>query len=70
MKIRVIVEHDEQANSFSAVCPELNYVASCGDTPSEAVDNLKEAILLMLEPIPKEHLFCSDKSVEFYELAV
>ncbi len=37
-------------------CPELNFVSSFGDTKEEALLNLKEAIQLMLEPIPDEFL--------------
>jgi predicted RNase H-like HicB family nuclease len=54
MKIRVILDWDEEAQAFSATCPELNFISSCGDTEEEAIENLKEAINLMLEPIPDE----------------
>jgi predicted RNase H-like HicB family nuclease len=36
----------------SATCPELNFVSSFGDSKKEAIKNLKDAINLMLEPIP------------------
>ncbi|HEY9704135.1 MAG TPA: type II toxin-antitoxin system HicB family antitoxin [Allocoleopsis sp.] len=69
MNIRVIIEWDEEAESFSAICPELNYIASCGDTKEEAINNLKDAIALMLEPIQPEFLEKSP-SVQIIELAV
>ncbi|MFN5398523.1 MAG: type II toxin-antitoxin system HicB family antitoxin [Pseudanabaena sp.] len=50
MIIRAILEWDEEVDSYSATCPELNSVSSCGDTQEEAIANLQDAILLMLEP--------------------
>ncbi len=52
MIIRVILEWDEEVQSYSATCPELNFVSSCGDSREEAISNLKDAISLMLEPLP------------------
>ncbi|MBI5036162.1 type II toxin-antitoxin system HicB family antitoxin [Candidatus Micrarchaeota archaeon] len=40
---------------FSCVCPELN-VASWGTTVEEAVKNLREAVQLHLECLPKSEL--------------
>ena len=54
MIIRAIIEWDEETQAYSAVCPELNFVASFGNTKQEAIENLKDAINLMLEPIPDE----------------
>ena len=51
MNVRVILEWDDEAKAFSASCPELNFVSSCGETKEIAIENLKEAIALMLEPI-------------------
>lgn len=56
MNIRAIIEWDESAQAFSATCPELNFVSSFGDTKQEAIDNLQDAIKLMLEPIPDDLL--------------
>jgi predicted RNase H-like HicB family nuclease len=69
VKIRAILEWDEEAKSYAATCPELNFVSSCGDSREEAIANLKEAILLMLEPLP-EHLLTASPSSEFVEMAV
>ncbi len=52
MIIRAILEWDEEAQAYSATCPELNFVSSFGDTKQAALENLKDAIKLMLEPIP------------------
>ena len=69
MIIRAILEWDEEARSYSATCPELNFVSSFGDSREDAVANLKDAILLMLEPIP-EHLLNLQSASEIVELAV
>lgn len=53
MIVKAILEWDEDAQSYSATCPELNYISSCGDTKEEAIENLKDAIQLLLEPIPE-----------------
>jgi predicted RNase H-like HicB family nuclease len=52
MIIRAIIEWDEEAQSYSATCPELNSISSFGDTKQEAINNLQDAIKLMLEPFP------------------
>jgi predicted RNase H-like HicB family nuclease len=51
MIIRTVIEWDEKAQSYSATCPELNFVSSFGDTKEKAIANLEDAIKLMLEPI-------------------
>jgi predicted RNase H-like HicB family nuclease len=67
MIVRAMLEWDEEAQAFSATCPELNYISSCGDTKEEAIENLKEAIQLLLEPIP-DTLVNPDKN--FYAIEV
>ncbi len=63
MKFRVIVEHDPETESYSAVCPELPGCCSAGLTEKEALANVTEAIKLYLEPseISKE---CKGKVCE------
>lgn len=56
MLIRAILEWDEDAQAYSATCPELNFVSSFGESREEAIANLKDAIQLMLEPIPDQLL--------------
>ena len=41
MIVRVMLEWDEEAQAFSATCPELNYISSCGDTKEEAIEVVK-----------------------------
>ena len=69
MIIRAVIEWDEEARSYSATCPELNFVSSFGDTKKEAIANLKDAIQLMLEPIP-EDMYSSDSASEQVELVL
>jgi predicted RNase H-like HicB family nuclease len=40
MDIRVLLEYDEDAGAYSATCPELNFVSSCGETKEQALKNL------------------------------
>ncbi|MSP26949.1 MAG: type II toxin-antitoxin system HicB family antitoxin [Methylococcales bacterium] len=56
MIVRAVIEFDVETQSFSATCPELNCVSSCSMTKEEAIKNLQEAIVLMLEPIPEKFL--------------
>ncbi len=43
----------KENNQYSSWCPELD-IASCGDTPEEAVKNLSEAVGLYLETLEEE----------------
>lgn len=67
MIVRAVIEFDVETQSFSATCPELSFVSSCGMTKEEAIKNLQEAIVLMLEPIPEKFL-AKDMAVKNYEL--
>jgi predicted RNase H-like HicB family nuclease len=69
MIIRAILEWDEEAQAYSATCPELNFVSSFGNSREEAISNLKDAISLMLEPLP-EHLLVKKPRSEMVELAL
>ena len=50
MKVRVVIEYDAEAGSYAAYCPELPGCASAGETENEALENVREAIELYLEP--------------------
>lgn len=50
MTFRVVLEYDPQAESYSAVCPELPGCASAGETEEEARRSIEEAIRLYLSP--------------------
>jgi predicted RNase H-like HicB family nuclease len=69
MIIRAGIEWDAEAEAYSATCPELNFISSCGDTKKEAIANLEDAIKLMLEPIPGD-LYSSNSTSEQIELVL
>ncbi|MBJ7901367.1 MAG: type II toxin-antitoxin system HicB family antitoxin [Cyanobacteria bacterium RI_101] len=69
MKIRAILEWDSEVESYSATCPELNFISSFGDTKEMAIANLQDAIQLMLEPIPDDFLVFNQNQ-EIFELAL
>ena len=46
---KVILEPDEEAGGYVISCPALPGCYSQGNTVDEALDNIKEAILLCLE---------------------
>ena len=48
MKFRVVLEYDAEAQSWSAVCPELPGCTSAGTTEEEARQGIAEAIHLYL----------------------
>jgi predicted RNase H-like HicB family nuclease len=50
MKWRVVLEQDPETSDWAVWCPELPGCASCGESEQEAVENIKEAIALYLEP--------------------
>ncbi len=50
MKFRVVIEYDPETKSYAAYCPELPGCCSAGDAEEEALENVKEAISLYLEP--------------------
>ncbi|NEO62669.1 MAG: type II toxin-antitoxin system HicB family antitoxin [Moorea sp. SIO4G2] len=54
MKWRVILEPDLVNGDWAAWCPELPGCTSCGETKVEAIENMREAIQLYLEPAPLE----------------
>ncbi|MBA3726483.1 MAG: type II toxin-antitoxin system HicB family antitoxin [Armatimonadetes bacterium] len=54
MNWRVILEQDEETGEWAAWCPELKGCVSAGATREEAIENIKEAIALYLEPLPIE----------------
>lgn len=52
MKWRVVLEQDEQTGEWAVWCPELPGCTSCGGTQEEAIESIREAIELYLEPVP------------------
>jgi predicted RNase H-like HicB family nuclease len=54
MKWRVILEPDPETHEWAIWCPELPGCISAGITEAEALENIKEAIELYLDPNPIE----------------
>jgi len=54
MKWRVILETDTETGDWAVWCPELPGCVSAGETEEEALENIREAIALYLEPDPIE----------------
>lgn len=51
---RVVIQKDPETGDFAIWCPELPGCTSAGETEAEAMENIKEAIALYLEPSPIE----------------
>ena len=66
MNIKVVVERGEDGY-FVAHCPSLRSCWSQGKTRDEALQNLREAIALYLEPAPGQVV--ADERHEVVELA-
>lgn len=52
MQWRVVLEQDPETADWAVWCPELPGCTSARETEAEAVDNIREAIALYLEPDP------------------
>ncbi|HPO13180.1 MAG TPA: type II toxin-antitoxin system HicB family antitoxin [Candidatus Hydrogenedentes bacterium] len=52
MKWRVILEQDAESGDWAVWCPELPGCTSAGETEEEALENIREAIALYLQPDP------------------
>ncbi|MBW4471802.1 MAG: type II toxin-antitoxin system HicB family antitoxin [Stenomitos rutilans HA7619-LM2] len=50
MKWRVVLETDPETGDWAVWCPELPGCVSAGETEEEALENIREAITLYLEP--------------------
>ncbi|MBI1765064.1 MAG: type II toxin-antitoxin system HicB family antitoxin [Acidobacteria bacterium] len=50
MRWRVALEYDQATGDWAAWCPELPGCASAGLTEAEALENIREAIELYLQP--------------------
>jgi predicted RNase H-like HicB family nuclease len=54
MKWRVVLEQDPNTGDWAVWCPELPGCVSAGVTEQEALENIREAIELYLQPDPLE----------------
>lgn len=67
MTVQIVLERGEDGY-FVAHCPSLKSCWSQGKTREEALDNIREAIALYLEPEPVEIAASAD--AEVLELAI
>lgn len=67
MNVKVVVEKGEDGY-FVAHCPSLKSCWSQGKTREEALENIREAIALYLDPEPKE--LVQDAMHEVVELSL
>jgi predicted RNase H-like HicB family nuclease len=59
---KVLLEPDEEAGGYVVSCPSLPGCYSQGDTIDEALENIREAILLCLEDMQAESQSIPDVS--------
>lgn len=59
---KVLLEPDEEAGGYVISCPALAGCYSQADTVDEALENIKEAILLCLEDLQAQNLPIPDMS--------
>ena len=62
MKVQIVLERGEDGY-FVAHCPSLKSCWSQGKTREEALDNLREAIALYLEPEPVDVVAGAEREV-------
>ena len=62
---QVLLEPDDEAGGYVVTCPVLPGCYTQGDTIDEAIENIKEAILLCLEDLQSQQLPANDVSNAF-----
>lgn len=67
MNLRVVLEHSDEGG-YTAIVPSLPGCISEGDTRDEALQNIREAIELWLEPVEDDSILNNDS--ELLEIAV
>lgn len=69
MKFRVLIKPDIEDGGFNVSCPALPGCHSQGDTLDEAMDNIREAIVLCLEVL-NERAKATNPAEQVMELAI
>jgi predicted RNase H-like HicB family nuclease len=67
MKLKILLEPSEEGG-YTAVVPSLPGCISEGNSKEEAIQNIKEAVELYMEPVEDDEIFPADS--EIIELAV
>jgi predicted RNase H-like HicB family nuclease len=62
MKLKIIIEPSADGG-YSVIVPSLPGCISEGDTKKEALKNIKEAILLYLEPVEDDLNYSPDSEI-------
>ncbi len=70
MKFKVIIEEDKEDGGYVVSVPSLPGCRSQGDTIEEALENIKEAIELYLEPDEEEIKFKEGDRKQVVEVVV
>ena len=61
--MRQVIIHSAEEGGFWAECPSLPGCVSQGETPEEAVDNIKQAIAMYIASLDARDLPIPDESV-------
>lgn len=69
MQLKIILEKSDEGG-YTVYVPSLPGCISEGDTEEEAMDNIKEAIELYLEPVEDEIALISTQNPEIREIVV
>ena len=69
MKLKIVLEPSDEGG-FTVYVPSLPGCISEGDTEEEAIENIKEAIDLYLEPIDDEFYSSSGQDPKVIEIVV
>lgn len=69
MKIKIVLEPSDEGG-FTVYVPSLPGCISEGDTEEEAINNIKEAIELYLEPIDDDVLSSSSSKTIIKEITM
>jgi predicted RNase H-like HicB family nuclease len=67
MKLKVVLEPSDEGG-YTIYVPSLPGCISEGQTVAEAIDNIREAIQLYLEPVEDDMVLDEDAEVEEIEL--
>ncbi len=69
MKLKIVLEPSEDGG-YTVYVPSLPGCISEGDTVEEAIQNIKEAIELYLEPVEDDLIPFAEKKTEIIELTL
>ncbi|AEH44582.1 Uncharacterized protein family UPF0150 [Thermodesulfatator indicus DSM 15286] len=69
MKLKIVLEPSEEGG-YTVYVPGLPGCISEGDTVEEALQNIKEAIELYLEPVEDDLVSFAEKQVKIIELTI